>query len=107
MVRPVNLQDNFSKAPLASREQHIQQTRPEMAQRQLGQDQANEQVVNQSRPQPTQESGQAQLQASDQDGQPKQDQKQRRRKQGKEKEEDLSKAKPAADGEMHFFDVIA
>ena len=108
MVRPIDLQDNFSKAPLAGREQHIQQARPEMAQRQLAQDQANEQVANQSRLQPTEESGKAELRAGDQDGQQKQKyHKEEHPKRGKKSEEDVSQAKPAIDGETHLFDVMA
>ncbi len=35
MVRPIDLQDNFSKAPLAGREQQIQQSSADLGQRAL------------------------------------------------------------------------
>jgi len=48
-MRPVDLQDNFSKAPLAAREQHIQQTRADNAQYQAAQQQGKEHVTDQRR----------------------------------------------------------
>lgn len=52
MVRPVDMQDNYSKAPLAGRQQHIQQTSPEIAQRQAAQQQVQQHLANQTRPTP-------------------------------------------------------
>lgn len=57
MVRPVDLQDNLSKAPMASRLQHLQQNAPEMAHRQAGKALAQQQLADQSRPLPSSQSG--------------------------------------------------
>ena len=48
-MRPVDLQNNFSKAPLVAREQHVQQTRPDIAQYQASEQQGKDQVRNQRR----------------------------------------------------------
>lgn len=52
MVRPVDMQDNYSKAPLAGRQNHIQQTSPEIAQQQAAQQQARQHQLDQARPLP-------------------------------------------------------
>jgi len=48
-MRPVDLQDNFSKAPLAAREQHIQQTRADQAQYQATEQQGKTHAADQRR----------------------------------------------------------
>jgi len=48
-MRPVDLQDNFSKAPLAAREQHIQQTRADQAQYQAARQQGKTHAADQRR----------------------------------------------------------
>ena len=55
MVQPVALQDNLSKAPLAAREQHVQQTAPEVAQQATARQVAQEQILDHSRTRPTEE----------------------------------------------------
>lgn len=56
MVRPIHLQDNLSKAPLAGREQQIQQSVADQGQRQGAQALNREHLLDQSRPRPTAES---------------------------------------------------
>ncbi|MBD04242.1 MAG: hypothetical protein CME24_07855 [Gemmatimonadetes bacterium] len=56
-MRPIDLQDNLSKAPLASREQQIQQSSPDQAQRNGAMRLADERALDQARPVPTEESG--------------------------------------------------
>ncbi len=54
-MRPVDLQDNLSKAPFAAREQHVQQTAPEVAQRHVARELAQEQILDHSRTRPTEQ----------------------------------------------------
>ena len=68
MVRPVDLQDNFSKAPAASRAQNVQQVNPEMAHRNTSQEMARQQILDQSRTLPAEESGHPLLQPDEQKG---------------------------------------
>lgn len=49
MLRPTDLQDNFSKAPMAAREQHVLQTRPDQAQHNVARQQDQERVLDHSR----------------------------------------------------------
>ncbi len=65
MVRPIDLQDNLSKAPLASRVQHVRQSAPETAQRHAGQLAAAQQVVDQSRSMPAEPGDRAELHRDD------------------------------------------
>lgn len=78
MVRPVDMQDNYSKAPLAGREQHIQQISPEIAQRQAAQQQAQQHLLDQTRPMPAARRDEVELHP-DQRREP--DQRRRRRRQ--------------------------
>ena len=55
MVRPIDLQDNMSKAPLAAREQAIQQSSAEIGQRSAAVQAETERILDQSRTIPTQE----------------------------------------------------
>ncbi len=48
-MRPVDLQNNISKAPLVAREQHVQQTRPDQAQHQAAYQQGKENIKDQRR----------------------------------------------------------
>ena len=56
MVRPIDLQDNLSKAPIAGRLQQLQQDRPEMALRESNQQAVRQQRADRSRPLPAEES---------------------------------------------------
>lgn len=75
MVRPVDMQDNYSKAPLAGRQQHIQQTSPEIAQRQAAQQQVQQHLLDQSRPRPAERRDEVELHLDE-----RQEQEQRRRR---------------------------
>jgi hypothetical protein len=54
-VRPIDLQDNLSKAPLAGREQQIQQNSPDAAQRHGARELERQHVLDQSRTKETDE----------------------------------------------------
>ena len=77
MVRPIDLQDNLSKAPLASRAQQVQQNNPDMAQRQSTQELAQQHADDPARTLPADESKAAELNADQ--GQEKLPQRRRRR----------------------------
>ena len=49
-MKPIDLQDSFSKAPLVAREQHIQQSSAEIAQRHLAAESAAERELDRGRP---------------------------------------------------------
>ena len=61
MVRPVDLQDNLSKAPLASRLQQVQQVSPDIAQRQLSEGLKQQHLSAQRRPSPAEPGDQVEL----------------------------------------------
>lgn len=61
MVRPVDMQDNYSKAPLAGRQQHIQQPSPEITQRQAAQQLVQQHLADQTRPLPAAERDEVEL----------------------------------------------
>ena len=65
MVKPVDIQDNLSKAPLVAREQHVLQTTPETVQRQLAQVSAQEQILDHSRVRPTEQEEPAEMRVYD------------------------------------------
>jgi len=65
VVRPIDLQDNFSKAPGASKVQQAQQANPEMAHRNTAAAMAQQQIVDQSRTQPGEEADGAELNPED------------------------------------------
>ncbi|MEE2658942.1 MAG: hypothetical protein VX733_10585 [Candidatus Latescibacterota bacterium] len=66
-MRSIDLQDNLSKAPLAGREQGIQQSRPEHGQRQLAHELEQQHVLDHSRTKETAEPDPA-ANRTDQDG---------------------------------------
>ena len=78
MLRPLDLQDNFSKAPLAAREQHLQQIRPEVTQHNLAQQLDEENARNQSRIRETAETDEVENRVDDHDRQPGDREQQRR-----------------------------
>ncbi len=83
MLRPLDLQDNFSKAPLAAREQNLQQIRPEVTQHNLTQQLAQENALNQSRIRESAEADEVENRVDDHDRQPG-DRERRRRQQDSE-----------------------
>ena len=70
MLRPLDLQDNFSKAPLAAREQNLQQIRPEVTQHNLTQQLDQENARNQSRIRESAEADEVKNRVDDHDRQP-------------------------------------
>ena len=87
MVRPIDLQDNLSKAPLASRAQQVQQTNPEMALRQSTQELARQHAEDRARTLPADESKAAELNAD-------QGQEELPRRRRRKKKDDESQAEP-------------
>lgn len=78
MVRPVDMQDNYSKAPLAGRQQHIQQTSPEITQRQAAQQLVQQHLADQAKPLPSAGRDEVELHL---DEEREQDQRRRRKRQ--------------------------
>ena len=65
MVRPIEIQDNLSKAPFAAREQHLQQANALAAQQQVDADVTEARVLDQSRAVPMDETSPGQLAVGD------------------------------------------
>ena len=107
MVRPIDLQDNFSKAPLAAREQQIQQASSELAQRHAAREQNDQHALDQERPVPTKESDAAENRVDDGGkGQRRSGQQQRRREQDSEAG-DASGGDESKSDFSHLIDVVA
>jgi len=68
MAGPVELQDNLSKAPLAAREQHIQQAASELGQRHAAQALEQEHILDQSRTRGAEEADTAANRVDDREG---------------------------------------
>ena len=99
MVRPVDMQDNYSKAPLAGRQQHIQQTSPEITRRQVAQQQAQQHLVDQTRPMPAEGRDEVELHL---DEEREQDQQRRRKRQPDTAREDDTPPAPGPGGTSHI-----
>lgn len=99
MLRPVDMQDNYSKAPLAGRQQHIQQASPEIAQRQAAAQQARQHQLDQTRALPADARDEVQLRAEDQ-GQ--REERRRRRRQPAAEQEDHDPPAPGPAGPSHI-----
>lgn len=99
MVRPVDMQDNYSKAPLAGREQHIQQTSPQNAQRQAAQQQLQQHQLDQTRPLPAEERDAVELHFDDKRDQ---DQRRRQRRQPDPAQENDTPPAPGPRGASHI-----
>ncbi|MEW6754760.1 MAG: hypothetical protein AB1505_27835 [Candidatus Latescibacterota bacterium] len=109
MVRPVDLQDNLSKAPLAGRLQHLQQDGPEMAHRQAVRTLAQQQRADLSRPVPSGQSDGVALHP-DHGRQESRRRVRRRRPGGQDAGAGAGSARPgppAAAGDTSHIDVIA
>ena len=65
MVRPIEIQDNLSKAPFAAREQHLQQANAQAAQQQVDAEVTEVRVLDQSRPVPLDETSPGRLAVGD------------------------------------------
>ena len=68
MVRPIEIQDNLSKAPFAAREQHLQQANALAAQQQVDAEVAEERALDQSRTVPVDQPSPGQLAVADRTG---------------------------------------
>ena len=104
MVRPIDLQDNLSKAPLASRTQQIQQITPEMAHRQVTRELAEQQLVDQGRPLPSEEADRVELHPDDEKDQP------RRQNSSRQAEDEVEEERDAAvdsEGDSSHIDIVA
>ncbi len=99
MVRPVDMQDNYSKAPLAGRQQHIQQTSPEIAQRQVAQQQAQQHQADQARALPAAGRDEVELHL---DEKREQDQRRRRPRQPHPAHEKDAPSDPGPPGASHI-----
>ncbi len=100
MVKPVDFQDNLSKAPLASRLQHNQNEAHENAQRLAAQAAEREQKLDQSRTQPTKESDQVELHPDE-----KEDRRERKKRESSRAEDETPEA--ADDSEFSGIDIVA
>ena len=103
MLRPLDLQDNFSKAPLVAREQHIQQSRPEVTQYNLAQQFDQERVLDHSRIRESAEPDEAENRVDDHDRQPGD---QRRRRRRRDEEATATAEHPLVVGDGHI-DITA
>ena len=99
MVRPVDMQDNYSKAPLAGRQQHIQQTSPEITQRQAAQQLVQQHLADQTRPMPSAGRDEVELHL---DEEREQDQRRRRKRQPDAAQEDDTPPGASPAGASHI-----
>ena len=110
MVRPIHIQDNLSKAPLAGREQQIQQAIADQGQRHGAQALNREHLLDQSRTQASAESDRADNRVDDHEEQRGEGNSRRRRGDG-----DADGSSGDADGgasdatgsDDHLIDVLA
>jgi hypothetical protein len=100
-IRPIDLQDNLSKEPLAAREQHIQQTRPEMAQHNIARQQNQEHAHDHSRVRASEETDATENRVDDHDRR-QQQQRRERRKQQEQKTANAPLLRPVLDGGGHI-----
>ncbi len=105
MVRPIDLQDNLSKAPLASRAQQVQQTASEMAHRQVDQELAQQRLQDQSRPLPTEETDRVELHPDE--GEKQQNQEQEEKKDRADDTAEKSTPPAGEDEDSSHIDIVA
>ena len=105
MVRPIDLQDNLSKAPLASRAQQVQQGAAETAQRQAAIEGRQQHALDQTRTTPTAETEGRQVNPdADTD---RRQQQQRRRREVAESEADTKEDEPYGRDHDGHIDIVA
>lgn len=107
MIRPIDLQDNFSKAPMAAREQHLQQTRPELAQHNIARQQDQDHILDHSRVRPGEDADASENRLDDHEG----NQRQGKRRQPKTgtatpKDDEQAPPRPQLKGAL-YIDVTA
>jgi hypothetical protein len=107
MIRPIDLQDNYSKAPLAAREQALLQVRPEQTQHNIARQQAQEHVLDHSRIHTAEDADAAENRVDDHEG--RQQQQGRRAKKDRavtdKKEAGDNEAPPPRLNSAHFIDI--
>ena len=104
MVRPIDLQDNFSKAPGASKAQQAQQANPEMAHRNTAAEMAQQQIIDQSRTAAAQEEDRAEMNTDDSG---KDQRRKRKSKKVRENKEEPGAIGPPKGDESSQIDVVA
>jgi len=107
MVRPIHLQDNLSKAPLAGREQQIQQSTAEQGQRQIGHALNQEHVLDQSRTRASAETDTAENRVDDREEHQGQSGSRGRRGHGDEGAPESESDSRSPDSSDHIIDVVA
>ena len=105
MVRLIDMQDNLSKAPLASRAQQVQQTTPEMAHRQVSQELAQQRLQDQSRPLPAEEADHVELHPDE--GEQQQGQEREEKKDRVDDTEEKSISAAGEDEDSSHIDIVA
>lgn len=107
MVRPIHMQDNLSKAPLAGREQQILQSSSDLAQRQLALTLNRQHLLDQSRARPTAASDAADNRVDDREERRGQGGSARaRRDQGDDRPADAQETSEP-DSDEHLIDLLA
>lgn len=107
MLRPTDLQDNFSKAPMAAREQHVQQTRPDQAQHNIARQQDQERVLDNSRISPKENAEPSENRVDDRQGSQGNPKRKPRRPPPSVKEGGREEAKPQLDlNKAQLIDII-
>jgi len=107
MVRPIDLQDNLSKAPLAGREQQIQQSSADLAQRQASQALNREHILDQSRTRPSAASDAAENRVDDREGRPGQGGSGQRRRGDRDDGHEGHERDSDAGSDDHLIDIVA
>ncbi|MFT5378515.1 MAG: hypothetical protein ACI906_005361 [Candidatus Latescibacterota bacterium] len=104
MIRPMDLQDNYSKAPLAAREQHILQMRPEMAQHTIARQQNQEHVLDHSRISKSEKADAAENRVDDHESHQQQHQQKSALSQEEKDADNKETPQPRLNG-AHFIDI--
>ena len=102
MLRPLDLQDNYSKAPMAAREQNIQQIRGEVTQQNIAQQMDQEHVLDHSRIRESGKTNGAEMRVDDHDRQPGEQKRQRRQQQDDEAAADQEQHRPLVVADGHI-----
>ncbi len=105
MVRPIDLQDNYSKAPLAAREQHLLQVRPEQSQHHIARQQNQEHVLDQSRIRAAEDADAAENRVDDHGGRGQEKRQKKGRTRLKKKDDSANETPPTRLDGAHFIDI--
>jgi hypothetical protein len=103
-MKPIDLQDSFSKAPLVAREQHIQQSSAEIPHRHLAAESDAERVLDRGRPVPTEEVDPQENQVEDRPGSGGSEARRGNRNRQEDEEEEVDRQ--AAES-PHIIDIVA